>query len=59
MSPITFEEGLVQALMDPDRLRSARVKSQTEVDEVETDHDTRNGPYIPHHHRVTFEGSRH
>lgn len=56
---MTFEEGFIELMMDPDRLRSARVKSEEEVDTTERRHDVDRGPYVPHHHRAVYEGSRH
>lgn len=56
---MTFEEGFIELMMDPDRLRSARVKSEEEVDAAERQHDESRGPYVAHHHHTVYEGSRH
>lgn len=48
---ITFEEGLIEVLMNPDRLKRERVQSEAEVAAHEAQHDIERVAYaVPVHH---------
>lgn len=48
---VTFEEGLIAVLMDPDRLRRERVQTEAEVASHELQHDVERAPFVqPVHH---------
>lgn len=56
---MTFEEGFLTLLMDPDRLRSLRTLTQAQVDSLVAAQDATEGPYVPHHHHVEYGEAAH